>query len=151
MRLTRECDYAFVVLVFLAGQERTRTISCDEMAGLLGMPFEFLSKILQKLARAGLIDSKQGPRGGYCLTRDPSAISFTDVFQAVDNQVRLVECVDIQSCSCPRLSVCDIVETMRSLHQKVMAGFDEVTVADLIPGAEGERPPVHTPAGQDPR
>ncbi|MBI2554639.1 MAG: Rrf2 family transcriptional regulator [Candidatus Rokubacteria bacterium] len=59
MRLTRECDYAFVVLVFLAGQERTRAISCDEIASLLSIPFDFLAKILQRLARAGLIGSKQ--------------------------------------------------------------------------------------------
>ncbi len=138
MRLTRECDYAFVALVFLADQERrTHTVSCDEMAGLLTIPFEFLAKILQKLARAGLIDSRQGPHGGYCLARQPSQISFSDVFRAIDDPVRLVECVEVESCNCPRLSVCDIIETMGALHLKVMAGFDKVTVADLIPAAEG--------------
>jgi len=150
MRLTRECDYAFVALVFLAGQERrTHPVSCDEMAGLLSIPFEFLAKILQKLARAGLIDSRQGPHGGYGLARQPSEISFTDVFRAIDDPLRLVECVEVESCHCPRLSVCDIIETMGALHLKVMAGFDEVTVADLIPAAEGEPSPAHLRAGRD--
>lgn len=138
MRLTRECDYAFVVLVFLTGQERTRTIPCDEMAGLLRIPSEFLAKILQKLSRAGLVSSKQGPHGGYALARYPSEITFTDVFRAVDDPVRLVECAELDRCRCPRLPVCDIVETMQALHEKVMRGFDNVTVADLIPASEGE-------------
>ena len=142
MRLTRECDYAFVVLVFLSGQDRTQAITCDEMASLLSMPFEFLAKILQKLARSGLIDSKQGPHGGYHLARDPSQISFTDVFQAIDEPMRLVECAEIETCQCPRLSVCAIIETMRALHQKVIAGFDEVTVADLIPASQAEPPAI---------
>ncbi len=133
MRLTRECDYAFVVLVFLDGQDKTRPISSDEIAGLLRIPFDFLSKILQKLARAGLIGSKQGPHGGYYLTRLPSEISFTDVFRAIDDPVRLVECVEVESCSCPRVDVCKIIETMGALHQKVLAGFNEATVADLLP------------------
>lgn len=148
MRLTRECDYAFVVLVFLAGQERARAISCDEVASLLSMPFDFLAKILQKLSRAGLVESRQGPHGGYYLSRHPSRISFTEVFRALDDPVRLVECAEIESCRCPRLSVCAIIETMQALHQKVMAGFDEATVADLIPAA-GEPSPLS--AGGEPR
>lgn len=149
MRLTRECDYAFVVLVFFALQERSQVISCEEMAGVLSIPFDFLAKILQKLSRAGLVGSKQGPRGGYYLARPLSEIPFTDVFRAIDDPVRLVECVEIESCRCPRLSVCAIIETMRALHQKVMAGFDEVTVADLIPASEGNPSPVHTKGGSD--
>lgn len=150
MRLTRECDYAFVVLVFLAGQGKTRAISCDEIASLLSIPFDFLAKILQRLARAGLIGSKQGPHGGYYLLRAASEIPFADVFRAIDSPVRLVECVEVESCRCPRLSVCAIIETMRALHQKVMAGFDEVTVADLIPASEREPSPVHARARLDP-
>ena len=150
MRLTRECDYAFVVLVFLAGQETARAISCDELAGLLDIPFDFLAKILQKLSRAGLVGSRQGPHGGYHLARKPSEIRFTDVFQAIDDPVRLVECAELDSCRCPRLSICAIIETMRALHQKIMAGFDEVTVADLIPASRGELAPVHARAVPDP-
>lgn len=148
MRLTRECDYAFVVLVFLAGQDKTRLNSCDEMAGLLSIPFEFLAKILQKLARARLIGSKQGPHGGYHLVRNPSEISFTDVFRAIDDPVRLVECAEIETCGCPRLSVCNIIETMGALQQKVLAGFDGVTVADLIPASQAA--PLHARVGPDP-
>lgn len=145
MRLTRECDYAFVILVFLAEQEKARVISCDEVADLLSMPYEFLAKILQKLCRAGLVGSRPGPHGGYYLARTPSEIRFTDVFQAIDDPVRLVECVEVESCRCPRLSVCAIIETMRALHQKVIAEFDGVTVADLIPLAK-EASPVHARA-----
>ena len=149
MRLTRECDYGFVVLVFLAGQEQARVISSDEMAGLLSIPPDFLAKILQKLSRAGLVCSKQGPRGGYYLARTPSDITFTDVFRAIDDPVRLVECAEVESCRCPRLSVCNIIDTMQALHQKVMAGFDQVTVADLIPASGAEPSPVRARAGSD--
>ena len=132
MRLTRECDYAFVVLVFLARQDRDRVVACDDMAAHLGMPYDFLAKILQKLARAGLVASKQGPRGGYLLARRPSEISFTDVFRAIDDLLLLVECQQPQSCRCPRLALCSIVEAMHVLHEKLAAMFDSVTVADLV-------------------
>ncbi len=133
MRLTRECDYGFVVLVFLARQGRDRVISCDEIAAHLSMPCDFLAKILHKLSRAGLVASKQGPHGGYVLARGPADIRFTDVFRAIDDPLLLVECVELQSCRCPRLPLCSIIETMHVLHQRLAAVFDNVTVADLVP------------------
>lgn len=144
MRLTRECDYAFVVLVFLAEKERGRVISCDDLAALLSMPYDFLAKILQKLSRAGLVESKQGPYGGYSLTRHPAEITFTDVFRAMDDPVRLVECVEPEMCHCPRLSVCAIIDAMRAVHRKVIASLDSVTIADLIRASQEVPVPVHT-------
>ena len=132
MRLTRECDYAFVVLVFLARQDRDRVVACDDIAASLDIPYDFLAKILQKLARAGLVVSKQGPRGGYLLARRTFEISFTDVFRAIDDPLLLVECVQPQSCRCPRLALCSIIETMHVLHQRLATVFDSVTVADLV-------------------
>lgn len=149
MRLTRECDYAFVVLVFLAGHDRTHLISCDEMADLLQIPFDFLAKILQKLSRAGFVGARQGPHGGYYLARDPSEITFTEVFRAIDDPVRLVECVEAESCRCPRLSVCAIIETMRALHQRIVSAFDRVTVEDLIRLSQEAPSSVHANAGPD--
>jgi Rrf2 family protein len=102
------------------------------MAAHLAIPYSFLAKILQKLSRAGLVMSKQGPRGGYLLARHPSEISFTDVFRAIDNPLLLVECVQPQSCSCPRLAVCSIIETMQVLQKRLGAVFDNVTIAELV-------------------
>lgn len=133
MRLTRECDYAFVVLAFLAGRGGGGPISCEEIARALAIPPEFLAKILQKLARSELVASKQGALGGYALPRKPSEISFADVFRAIDNPMRLVECVDLHDCRCPRLSVCTIIGTMQAVHDKIMAEFMSVTLADLLP------------------
>ena len=136
MRMTRECDYAFVALVFLAGRGEATVISCEEMARELAIPEDFLAKILQKLSRAELIVSKQGPRGGYSVSRNPSEISFADVFRAIDDPMRLVECVEIEECRCPRVLVCAIIETMLALHEKVMANFERLTVADLVPSSD---------------
>ena len=145
MWLTRECDYAFVVLAFLARQERGRILSCDEMADLLNIPYDFLAKILQKLCRAGLTASRQGAHGGYALARSPSVISFADVFRAIDDPLLLVECVEPQSCRCPRLPVCTIAEPMRLLHQRLALVFGSMTVADLLGAPCGDSLPRVVP------
>ncbi len=132
MWLTRECDYAVVVLAFFSGRRKDTVVSCQEMSDRLTMPYEFLAKILQKLCRAGLITSRHGPHGGYFLARDPTAIRLIDVFRAVADPPLLVDCVEPEGCRCPRISLCEIVEPMQALHHKLEGLLEGVTMADLV-------------------
>ncbi len=132
MWMTRECDYALVVLVFLAGRQHQR-MSCGEIASALNIPSDFLAKILPKLCRAGFVGSKEGAGGGYELAKNPSTITLADVLRATDNPLQLVECAEGEACRCPRHSVCAILESMQTLHRRLTAMFEGMTVADLIP------------------
>lgn len=132
MWLTRECDYAVVVLAFFGGRRRDSVVSCEEVADRLTMPYDFLAKILQKLCRATLITSRRGPHGGYSLARDPTAIRLIDVFRAVADPPLLVDCVEPGGCRCPRISLCEIVEPMQALHHKLEALLEGITIADLV-------------------
>lgn len=132
MQLTRECDYALVVLVALVGRE-SQPVSSADMARELSLPVHFLAKILQKLSRAGLVVSREGVSGGYHLAKAPAAITVADVLRATDEPLRLVECALGDDCGCPRVSDCAIVESMQALHRKVIAIFEDVTIADLVP------------------
>lgn len=136
MRLTRECDYAFVALAFLAGRAGGMAISCEDMARALTIPPDFLAKILQKLSRSGLVVAKHGPNGGYVLSRQPADVSFADVLLAIDEPLRLVECVEPHDCRCPRLSVCAILETMQVIHERLITALARVTLADLLPSLQ---------------
>ena len=51
-----------------------------------------MAKVLQRLARQGLLASHQGTRGGYQLSRSPAAISVADVIQAIDGPVTVTAC-----------------------------------------------------------
>ena len=134
MRITRECDYAIVVLVSLVGREG-ESVSSADMASELNLPLHFLAKILQKLCRAGLVAAREGSSGGYHLAKPPATITVADVLRATDEPLRLVECAEGDDCECPRLSICAILESMQALQRKVTAIFEDVTIADLIPRA----------------
>lgn len=131
MRLTRECDYAFVVLAFLASLERPRPLSRADLATTLRISSDFLAKILKKLRRAGLVSSTAGRQGGYVLARSASEVTGEDVLRAMNDRPDLVECADPRSTRCPRLAVCLIVDGMRELHSRVLRQFSAMTLADL--------------------
>jgi Rrf2 family protein len=82
MLLTREAWYGLIAVKHLAEQPRQNSFSAKDLANSYGFPQEALAKILQGLARAGLLLSHHGIKGGYTLVRDPDQISVLDVIKA---------------------------------------------------------------------
>ena len=82
MLLTRTTCYGLIAVKHLAEQPRESSFSGKDLADFHGFPQEALAKILQGLARAGLLLSHHGIKGGYTLVRDPDQISVLDVIKA---------------------------------------------------------------------
>jgi len=82
MLLTRKAWYGLIAVKHLAEQPRQNSFSAKDLANSYGFPQEALAKILQGLARAGLLLSHHGIKGWYTLVRDPDQISVLDVIKA---------------------------------------------------------------------
>lgn len=83
MRVTTRTRYAIRALYHLAFHRSGQATQAKEIAEVQKIPLRFLEQILQDLRRAGLIEARRGPRGGYALARPPAEISMADVLRAV--------------------------------------------------------------------
>jgi Rrf2 family protein len=88
MLLTRKAWYGLIAVKHLAEQRREFSLSAKDLAELYGFPQEALAKILQQLAKAGLLLSHHGIKGGYTLARDPHQVSVLDVIRASERATR---------------------------------------------------------------
>src|ERR1700693_5736256 len=88
MLLTRTACYGLIAVKHLAEQPRESSFSAKDLADFHGFPQEALAKILQRLARAGLLLSHHGIKGGYSLARDPHQISVLEVIRAIEGVPR---------------------------------------------------------------
>ena len=79
MILTRASEYAIRCVLFLATRDQDEVVSRRTISREMGIPTQFLSKIAQRLARVGLIEIRQGAKGGYLLARRPEDISLLEV------------------------------------------------------------------------
>jgi Rrf2 family protein len=89
--LSQTAEYALRAIVFLAdnhGEARTT----DDIAGVTKVPVGYLAKIMQSLAKAGLVVSQRGLHGGFTLLRSPSDLTIYDVVQAIDPIMRISSC-----------------------------------------------------------
>jgi len=79
MQISRETEYAVRCVYFLA-RDPERITAIDKIARRLQIPRSFLAKILQSLARGGVVRSTRGAHGGFSLARRPAAIRLYDIF-----------------------------------------------------------------------
>lgn len=90
MLLTKECDYGMRIMRALGdGQKRTVQAVCDTEH----IPHKYAYKILKKLQKAGLVQNKRGPAGGYFLVKPLNTFTLYDVVSAVDERLFLFECL----------------------------------------------------------
>src|SRR3974377_1545064 len=93
MQLTRAADYAVRVMVQLAASPTEKRVLLPELAAATDAPESFLSKVLQALSRAGLIDSKRGHTGGFLISNRGRGASMLDVIEAIDGPISLNLCL----------------------------------------------------------
>ena len=79
LKLTKKADYGLIAMRHLAQHAGLGACSAKDLADIYGMPHEALAKILQRLTKAGLLESQYGINGGYTLARDPRTISALEV------------------------------------------------------------------------
>ena len=88
MLLTRKAWYGLIGVKHLAEQLRENSFSAKDQRTFMDFPRRRWPKILQRLARAGLLLSHHGIKGGYTLARDPRQISVLDVIKASEEAPR---------------------------------------------------------------
>lgn len=99
MEITRETDYAIRCVLHLS-ESPNDVIMVDEIAKAKSIPKSFLSKILQKLAKANIVKSYRGVKGGFQIAKAPREINLLDVIEAIEGPVAMNRCaVDKKVCS----------------------------------------------------
>ena len=94
MRLSSLADYAVVMMSAAARHGCGARLSAGLLAGETGVPVATAQKLMQVLARAGLLTSTRGSGGGFKLTRPAAAISLADIVEAIEGPIAMTTCVD---------------------------------------------------------
>jgi len=130
--LSKRTDYALLALSYLARAEGGRAVRAREIAEEHDIPVELLSKILQKLARAGMLASAPGPTGGYVMARIPDEISVGSVIAAVEGGApALVACMKGDDHGCEQHTKCTIRRPLASVNARVHHLLDHITLSEI--------------------
>jgi Rrf2 family protein len=136
LRLSKKADYALIAMKHLTRQHGDgASTSAREIAEQYDIPVELMAKVLQRLAREGLLVSTQGTRGGYTLQRAPGSISVADVIQAIDGPFSVTAC-STDDHACEQFEKCSIRDPLWRLRERIVQAMATVSVAELASDAE---------------
>ena len=130
MRLTSFTDFGLRMLMRMAG-DPSRAFSSAELADDLGLSRNHLAKIIQHLARSGLIDTRRGGGGGAALARPAAQIRLGEIISLLEEGQPLVECFDADGGSCSIDARCRLKARLRSAEAAFLADLNRSTLADI--------------------
>jgi len=131
MRLTRAGEYAVRCVLYLASQRQGMVCNRKMIAKAMDIPDQFLGKIAQQLAHAGLIEVVQGSKGGLRLLMAPDKISLLDVVEAVIGEIFLNDCI-LRQDSCDRSNTCAAHSVWEKARNQLRSTLNEATFANLL-------------------
>jgi len=146
LRLTKKADYGLMALKYLAEQGYQGAQSAKDIAEAYHIPPQLLAKILQTLAKAGLLVSHAGTNGGYALARNARDISAFEVIRAIDGPLFITSCITIHG-TCDLAGHCTIKEPLRKVNDSITGMLSALSIADLVEPADHPHAPDHALAG----
>ena len=141
LRITRQTDYGVMILTRIALEGPARIHTARDLAAETEVPLPTVSKILKLLARAELLVSQRGVKGGYRLARPAGQITVAEVIRAIEGPIAMTECVESAAGECDKESWCPVRSNWRLINDAVQSALEEITLArmarplELLPAA----------------
>jgi Rrf2 family protein len=138
MIYSRSAEYAIRAFVHLAQVPEGKFAMVKNIAEQEEIPAHFLAKILQQLARKGLLRSSKGPTGGFALRVPASDVRLLDIVEALDGLTAYQQCASGLA-ECSDEMPCSMHDSWMSLRSRIMDYLGRNTIADLAKALEQKK------------
>ena len=131
--INKDSDYAIRTLMFLSANKQSNNslISIREISVKEKIPYQFLRRIAQKLAKKGYIESKDGVSGGIKLKVSTKEISISEILKIFQGEIELLPCV-FQKKLCENSKTCVLREKIKRIEKGVIEEFENITIQSLV-------------------
>ena len=133
MKLRSKGRYAVMALADLAKFNSDNPVSLRDISLRQGISLDFLEQIFSKLKKHSIVKSIRGANGGYILNKEPSEIKLANILNAVDEEVKTVQCKKESKKGCNnKSSKCITHNLWDELEVHINHFFEQKNLKDLI-------------------
>ena len=133
MKLNTRGRYAVMALADLANFDKENPVSLRDISLRQNISLVYLEQIFSKLKKYEIVKSIRGANGGYVLTKDPEQIKLSNIFSAVDEKVKTVQCKRESRKGCNgKLTKCITHYLWDDLEMHINDFFDKKNLGDLL-------------------
>lgn len=117
---------------------RARMVNTKEIAEEYNIPVELLAKVLQALSKNGLIESHNGPKGGYLLAKSPQEVTIAQVLESLEGPLGIVDCShekdEKEGDLCMQREHCTIRTPLLKVQNSIYQLLNNMTLQDMMGG-----------------
>ena len=133
MKLNSKSRYAVMALADIASFKKQNPVSLRDISLRQNISLVYLEQIFSKLKKNNIVKSIRGANGGYVLTRDPEQIKLSNIFSAVDEKVKTLQCKRESKKGCNgKLTKCITHNLWDDLEMHINNFFDKKNLGDIL-------------------
>jgi Rrf2 family protein len=139
-KFSKKADYGLMALQYIASVQfgdvaQARIVNTKEIAEEYNIPLELLAKVLQALAKHGIVESQNGPKGGYLLAKEASDITVAQVLEAIEGPLGIADCYhEKETTTCLQQKHCTIRTPLLKIQESIHQLLTSMTVEDMMGG-----------------
>ena len=130
LRITKITDYGFILLAHMANQDISLLHNAKDLSAAIGIPLPTVSKVLKILTQGDILQSHQGSKGGYSLSRSAKEITAAEIIEAVEGPVAITDCSSIEGCE----RNCQVSNSWQKVNNAVIGALQGLTLASMAKG-----------------
>ena len=127
LRITKITDYGFILLAHMAKQDKDELHNAKDLAAAIGIPLPTVSKVLKILTQGSILQSHQGSKGGYSLSKTAEEITAAEIIEAIEGPVAITDCSSANGCE----RNCPISPSWQQVNGAVIGALQGLTLANM--------------------
>ena len=140
LKISKKADYALMALQHIAAVQfgdvtPGRVVNTKEIAEEYHIPVELLAKVLQTFAKSALIESHNGPKGGYLLGKNPREITIAQILESLEGPLGIMDCShEKDGDACMQRENCNIRTPLLKVQDSIAQLLNNMTLQDMMGG-----------------
>ncbi len=131
LRITRQTDYGILMLSYMAANATVDPFAARDLAAWSGLSLPMVSKILKPLAKAGIVESHRGAKGGYTLARPAERITVGEIVEALEGRIGMTACVSHPG-TCEQEGACPTQVNWERISDAVRGALEHIALSDMV-------------------
>jgi len=135
LRFTKQVDYGLMAMQYIAEHQGDAPVGVKLIADQFGIPVELLAKVLQVLSKSGMIESHNGPKGGYLLARSAGKITIAQILESIEGPLGITDCShEKEGAFCMQREHCNIRTPLLKVKDSIYQLLNNMTLQDMLGG-----------------
>tara|TARA_B000000441_G_C21723977_1_gene341132 strand:+ start:429 stop:833 length:405 start_codon:yes stop_codon:yes gene_type:complete len=119
LKINKSIEYALIAIKHIKSNNSNKLFSSRDISDLYNIPYELLSKILQRLCKLGYLQSVKGPNGGYLLKKSLNKISLIKFIEEFEGPVSFSQCTIETNTECSQFDLCNIKSPINEINNNI--------------------------------